>query len=252
MLKVGDYVTRKKYNNDIIFKVDKIVNNVIYLKGIDVRLYADSFEDDLILTAIPKKKDELVEDRILNTKDYFYIPGTILHLDSDEDYLNQCEKYYKSKSIKYSGYIYKESDFSNNIPKLLSLHKPSILVITGHDAYYLKEKDGKHYKNSEYYIKAIKEARKIFDNHNKLIIISGACQSDYEGMIFAGATYASSPKRINIHALDPAIIATSLALTEKTEIVNIEELLNKTKYGKDGIGGLIINGTMYKGYPRKE
>lgn len=56
MLKVGDYVTRKKYNNDIIFKVDKIVNNVIYLKGIDVRLYADSFEDDLILTAIPKKK----------------------------------------------------------------------------------------------------------------------------------------------------------------------------------------------------
>lgn len=56
MLKVGDYVTRKKYGNDILFKVDKIANNVIYLKGVDVRLYADSKADDLVLATISKKK----------------------------------------------------------------------------------------------------------------------------------------------------------------------------------------------------
>ena len=57
MFKIGDLVTRKKYGNDIIFKIDKIENNVIYLKGLDVRLYADTKEDDLILATIPKKKE---------------------------------------------------------------------------------------------------------------------------------------------------------------------------------------------------
>jgi hypothetical protein len=27
-------------------------------------------------------------------------------------------------------------------------------------------------------------------------------------------------------------------------------LIEKTKYGSDGIGGIITNGTMYVGYPR--
>lgn len=83
MLKVGDYVTRKKYGNDILFKVDKIANNVIYLKGVDVRLYADSKADDLVLATISKKKDEIDILRTLNDKEYFYIPGSILHVDAD-------------------------------------------------------------------------------------------------------------------------------------------------------------------------
>ena len=29
MFKIGDLVTRKKYGNDIIFKIDKIQNNTI-------------------------------------------------------------------------------------------------------------------------------------------------------------------------------------------------------------------------------
>jgi hypothetical protein len=28
------------------------------------------------------------------------------------------------------------------------------------------------------------------------------------------------------------------------------KILSRTKYGKDGIGGIITNGTMYVGYPR--
>ena len=85
---------------------------------------------------------------------------------------------------------------------------------------------------------------------DKLVIIAGACQSDYEELIKAGANFASSPKRINIHALDPAIIASSLALTERNKEIDLLELLEKTKYGKDGIGGLKSNGLMFVGYPR--
>ena len=42
MIKKGDYVTRNKYNNDILFKVNKIVNNKAILSGVDLRLYADA------------------------------------------------------------------------------------------------------------------------------------------------------------------------------------------------------------------
>lgn len=61
MLKVGDYVTRKKYGNDILFKIDKIKNNIIYLKGVDIRLYADTTKDDLVLSTISKKKKILTK-----------------------------------------------------------------------------------------------------------------------------------------------------------------------------------------------
>ena len=74
---------------------------------------------------------------------------------------------------------------------------------------------------------------------------------DYdEELIKAGANFASSPKRINIHALDPAIIASSLSLSNKNQSIDVIKLIEKTKYGSDGIGGIITNGTMYVGYPR--
>ena len=97
---------------------------------------------------------------------------------------------------------------------------------------------------------AIKTARKYENSHEKLIIIAGACQSNYEELIKAGANFASSPKRINIHALDPAIIATCLAFSDKNKDIDLIKILNKTKYGPDGIGGIITKGTMYVGYPR--
>ena len=46
-LKVGDYVTRNSYHNDLVFKIIKIESDVCYLKGVNIRLYADSSEDDL-------------------------------------------------------------------------------------------------------------------------------------------------------------------------------------------------------------
>ena len=121
------------------------------------------------------------------------------------------------------------------------------MVITGHDAYY---KNKNVYKNSLNFIKAVREARKYESSHDKLLIIAGACQSNYEELIKAGADFASSPKRVNIHALDPAIIACNIALTERNKSIDLINLLEKTKYGKDGMGGLVVNGFMYVGYPR--
>ena len=40
--KVGDHVTRNSYHNDLVFKIIKIEDDIFYLKGINIRLYADS------------------------------------------------------------------------------------------------------------------------------------------------------------------------------------------------------------------
>ena len=106
------------------------------------------------------------------------------------------------------------------------------------------------YKNSKHFVAAIKKAREYEGSHEKLIIVSGGCGSCYEELIKAGANFASSPKRINIHALDPAIIATKMSLSDINKNIDLKDILEQTKYGKDGIGGIITRGTMYVGYPR--
>ena len=58
-------------------------------------------------------------------------------------------------------------------------------------------------------------------SHDKLVIIAGACQSNYEELIKAGANFASSPKRVNIHCLDPAIIALFIATTERSKEIDL-------------------------------
>lgn len=257
-IKKGDYVSRNSYKNDIIFKVINIKNNTCYLKGEEVRLFADSPIEDLKLEELPPKiKDEyaskLKKDLKSDRDDYFYLPGKILHIDGDSDFLKRCLDFYKDAGIMAIGKKISEKNICEQIHELLEEYRPDIVIITGHDAYYPKKgtvDDLKNYKNTTYFIKAVKEARKYEKSHEKLIIIAGACQSNYEELIKAGANYASSPKRVNIHALDPAIIASSIALTKRSEEVDLKSLLEKTKYGKDGIGGIIGNGVMYVGYPR--
>ena len=254
--KKGDKVTRISYKHDIVFRILNIEDNICYLKGENVRLFADSPIEDLVLYT--KKSNDNFEEKIeedinLDRNEYFYLPARILHCDGDSDYLNRCLKYYKEHRLQAIGKNVKEEDLPNKIPKFLKEYEPDIVIITGHDAYFKKRGD-KHnlnnYKNSKYFCMAVKEARKYERNHDKLVIIAGACQSDYEELIKSGANFASSPKRVNIHALDPAIIATTIALTNKQDTINLIELLNKTKYGSDGMGGVISNGLMYVGYPR--
>lgn len=108
----------------------------------------------------------------------------------------------------------------------------------------------KEYKNSQNFINSIKKCRELNRNQDQLILIAGACQSNYEELICAGANFASSPKRINIHALDPAIIVAQMAFSETNKDIDIKKILDKTKYGSDGLEGIITKGTMRIGYPR--
>jgi len=147
----------------------------------------------------------------------------------------------------------KEEDIADNISKYLEEYNPDIIIITGHDAFKRLAHDKsklENYQNSFHFVNAVRIAREYEKSQDKLIIIAGACQSNYEELIRAGSNFASSPKRINIHALDPAIIASAVALTPKNKEIDLISLIEKTHYGSAGIGGIITSGTMYVGYPR--
>jgi spore coat assembly protein len=255
--KIGDLVTRFSYNHDIIFKIINIKENCAILSGVDVRLLADSDIKDLKKCEEQLLKEEDDEEAVRNIEcikkedNYFYIPGKILHIDGDESYLNRSMKLYKKANVLAFGIILKEDEIEKSVINFLNKINPDILVITGHDAYYKKNEgtEKSKYKNSDNFIKAVKVARKYEKSHDKLIIIAGACQSNYEDIIKAGANFASSPERVNIHALDPAIVASSISLTDKNESLDLVGILEKTKYKTSGMGGIRTTGTMYIGYP---
>ena len=185
----------------------------------------------------------------LNRGEYFYLPGRVLQLDGDKNYLKRCIDFYKDLHLEAYGVNLDEDDFEKEVINCLEKYKPDILVITGHDS-FKRNKDKKEidsYQNSLNFVKTVLKAREYERNQDKLIIIAGACQSFYEDLIKAGANFASSPKRVNIHALDPAIIASAVALSPKNKEIDLIKLLSKTHYGSDGIGGIICNGVMYVG-----
>lgn len=257
---IGDLVTRTSYNNDTIFEIMDIKNGIAYLQGYNIRLLADSKLSDLVKVdeSLVVNDDKDLMRRVssflhLNRDEYFYLPGKVLHIDGDDKYLSRCLNFYEEMNIRAYGVTLKEDEIAQEISKYLKELKPDIVVITGHDAYY-KNKGTKNnidnYKNSRNFVSAIEKAREYEKSQDKLVVIAGACQSDYEELIKAGANFASSPKRINIHALDPAIIAVSTALSERNKTIDLISILEKTKFGSDGMGGIMTNGTMYVGYPR--
>lgn len=253
MFQIGDLVTRKSYDNDIVFKIINIEGNTYILKGVVVRLFADSPVEDLKIynsTSIDDFTPDIDGYKSLERDEYFYLPGRILHIDGDKDYLDKCMNFYKKNRLKAFGLYTTDDSLITDVIVNLKKYNPDILVITGHDAYYRKKRVDDNYKNTSRFVEAVKEARKYESSHEKLFIVAGACQSNYEELIKAGANFASSPKRINIHALDPAIVAACLAFSDKNSNIDLIKILDKTKYGSDGIGGIITKGTMYIGYPR--
>ena len=137
-IEVGDYVTRKSHNNDLVFKVLSISESKVYLKGVFDRLYADS--DYLDLVKVEKCEDNFQISLDINNDrtSYFYLPGKILHIDGDSEYLDKCLKFYKEFKVYAIGKKISEDQISKQLPILLKEYKPDILVITGHDAYYEK------------------------------------------------------------------------------------------------------------------
>jgi len=253
----GDLVTRESYNHDLVFKVVDYQDNLYILRGLNIRLYADSKEHDLKLS---EDCNDLLEDDdrfkvslegYLNTdrNQYFYLPGKILHIDGDNEYLDRCMSFYKRANILAYGVYLNEHDMPGKLESYLRKVNPNIVIITGHDS-FSDNQNINNYRNSSSFIRSVKEAREYEKSHDKLIIIAGACQSNYEELIKAGANFASSPRRVNIHALDPAIVASMISLTDSSKDIDLIGILEKTKYGSKGLGGIKTKGMMYVGYPR--
>ena len=247
-MKIGDYVVRKKYNRDILFEIFDIQDNIYYLRGVELRLIADSNREDLELSEIqPYQNDHFSIER------QPMLRGKVLHLDGDEKYLRMCQKKYQELRIRADCYYMKEYEMKDRVFELLEKHKPQILVITGHDA-LRKNKDKPdidNYQHSRDFMETIQNARQYEDDKDALIIIAGACQSYYEMLLASGANFASSPKRINIHALDPVYIASLIANESVRNYVDVEEIINHTSHKQNGIGGIDTKGVARKIYPTK-
>ena len=75
--KVGDIVSRKSYNNDIYFKIIDISDNIAILKGVELRLYADSELDDLVKSSSKlntvKSDREIINENIKSLDQNIFI-----------------------------------------------------------------------------------------------------------------------------------------------------------------------------------
>lgn len=244
-MKIGDLVTRYKYNHDVVFKIIKIENSLALLKGECVRLSADAPVSDLKLYDKEAIQEQLELEFNRNSK---LINGCVLHLDGDEHYLKKCLDVYKKYDIPAQGYYMKEKEMPNQITNLLVKHKPDILIITGHDNYKVDSNNKEHFENSQYFIQTVKKARIYQADKDALVIFAGACQSYYEALIESGANFASSPTRQNINVLDPVYIAITVAKSHVGNYLDIEDTLKKTVSKGVGLGGIDTKGVARRLY----
>ncbi|MBS5114332.1 MAG: peptidase [Erysipelotrichaceae bacterium] len=251
-MKIGDLVERIKYGKDIVFEIYDIQNDIYYLKGVEVRLIADSEESDLELATDIRTPFHIDESKLLRNDKV--IKGKVLHLDGDLRYLKMCEAKYKDLGLRSVCVSMKESEMKDQVIELLEKHRPQILVITGHDSMDSKmdSENIDAYSHTRDYMEAIKQARLFESNADELVIFAGGCQSNYEMLVAAGANFASSPKRKNIHALDPVYIAFQIANENVKNYVDVEVIIKNTYNKSEGIGGVDTRGVARNIYPRKE
>lgn len=274
MFKVGDVVARRSHKQDLYFRIEQILSvsgeRIAILKGINLRLVADAPLQDLIgknpaevthyqredYQGIYNKLKVVVNQRksVQDIQDEFYeIPGRVLHLDGDEEYLNQCLKTYQQLGLEAKGICKSEAEQPKAIYQILQENPTDIVVLTGHDGFLHGKKDFRSldsYRSSRYFVESVLEARRFQSNRDTLVIFAGACQSNYEAILAAGANFASSPKRTLIHAFDPVFIVERIAFTPIDRMVSLKDIIRHTVTGTDGLGGIDTRGQLRKGYPR--
>jgi len=282
-MQIGDIVVRKSYNKDVTFKIidikEKNGEYNIILKGINIRIIADAFEEDLETA----EEDSGSQDKILNTRVneaikkvmilrgdlrdkveksskikaknelVFGRPGKILHVDGDSEYMETCLKVYKQLSLDAVGRAIPEKDQPEAIVDLVKEIKPDIVVLTGHDSILKHSKDYlnlDNYRNSRYYLESVENLRNFNSSYDELVIFAGACQSCYERILDVGANFASSPNRVLIHCLDPVFVCEKIAYTRIDKVVSITDVIENTITGIKGVGGLQTRGKYREGYPK--
>ena len=263
-IKKGDIVGRKSYNKDILFIVDRIIKTsngkaIAMLKGLNIRIQADSYIDDLelidkkIIQESERKLDKKFEARLqryetqlqnldgLKRSNKVIYTGKILHLDGDKRYSEKSNLFYRKIGLKAVVKNVPESRQASVVLNLMDRYKPDILVITGHDG-MIKSGTGYNdiynYRNSKYFINAVKQARENKNTKKNLVIFAGACQSYYEELINAGANFASSPARILIDFMDPLIVAERVATTDYDKYLTIKDIENELRDGQRGVNGI--------------
>lgn len=227
-LNVGDIVVRKSYSGDVFFKIMQITctkegQKLYILKGTNMRILADSTEEDLIkpdLTRINESHEEnnkkidlrikkILLDRKGTMRGYHQAKirskeftrseatsigksGKVLHIDGDEEYLNVCLRGYKRLGIEAIGKQVPEMEQSARVIELLLEYRPDILVLTGHDGLIKgvqNYRNLENYRSSKYFVEAVKKARDYEPSYDNLFIFAGACQSHFEALIESGAYY---------------------------------------------------------------
>ena len=132
--KIGDIVARKSYNYDVLFRIINIhPNGIVDLVGITSRILADAEEYDLKLITKQeleirlsnieksrrsrldrsfkniKYKNNNYSNKFLRENTNYTIyqkektykkPGTVVHIDGDEEYCAQCKELYKKMGIR--------------------------------------------------------------------------------------------------------------------------------------------------------
>lgn len=283
-MEIGDLVVRKSYNKDITFKIIDIKEDgdkkIYILKGISIRILADATREDLeevnnsyigpqekilntrvstaIKNAITLRNDATTrssksQKKSINKEMIFGRPGKILHVDGDSEYMETCLKVYKQLALDVVGRAIPECEQPKVIVDLVKEIKPDIVVLTGHDGVVRNSNnylDLDCYRNSKYYIESVKALRNYNSSYDELVIFAGACQSCYEGMLDAGANFASSPSRVLIHCLDPVFVCEKIAYTRIDQVISIKDVIENTITGIKGVGGLQTRGKYREGYPR--
>ncbi len=262
---IGDIVKCNHCNKDIMFEIIDNKDDIYTLRGLEYRLVTKKEKKDLKLVRMSEVKDEarktrsiIVEkvEEILKEREQQIdisnsFSGKVLHIDSDGNYLELCMKCYEKLNVRVVGVYVTEENQPIEIQGLLKKHNPDILVVTGHDSYNKKNKeDIENYENSKYFIETVKRAREYNNSKDSLIIIAGACESYYEELIKAGANYGSSPKRVVIHALDPALLAQKMAYTSVNEYLEVNDSIKDIVTNDGGIGGVQTKGSMRSIYPK--
>jgi spore coat assemly protein len=164
-----------------------------------------------------------------------------------------CLRGYKSLGIEAYGKLISEAQQPLEIFELLKEYRPDILVLTGHDGMVKGMQNYRNidnYRNSKYFVEAVKKAREYEPSYDNLVVFAGACQSHFEAIIEGGANFASSPYRILIHAMDPVFICERIAFSSITKFLTPQEILENTITGEKGIGGLQTRGTYREGTPK--
>ena len=195
---IGDYVCRLSHQKDILFRIESIQSSgataIASLKGVDLRLCADAPLADLekvspsevnrlrqvyvrkstdLMRNIEKRREGTIDHFLSRAKinfkrpemteaEIFEMPGTVLHLDGDKEYLNLCLATYRQLGITAHGFYVPETEQANVVRNYLMEYMPDILVVTGHDGFIRGKKNFsalENYRNSRAFVQTVSGER---------------------------------------------------------------------------------------------